>query len=86
MEKDIKRRNWLCEEYFGILIFVEVLTKEPSKRITLKEVLQHPWLTRDIKGIRDARRGSIPATAFELYSLVKPDVEAVKDAQSKDNK
>jgi hypothetical protein len=55
--------------------------KDPNKRITLKDVLQHPWITKDIKGIRDARRGSIPSTAFELFSLVKPDVEALKEEQ-----
>ena len=67
------------------------IRKDPNKRITLKEVLQHPWLTRDIKGIREARKGSIPSTAFGLYSLVKPDVEVVevvkvvKDVQSNEN-
>ncbi len=48
--------------------------KEPSKRLTLKEVLQHPWITRDIKDVRDARRNSLPANAFALYSLAQPDL------------
>ena len=57
------------------------MVKEPSKRLTLKEVLQHPWITRDIKDIRDARRNSLPGTAFALFSLPQPDL--LKEIQKK---
>ena len=52
---------------------IEVLIKDPAKRLTLKEVLQHPWITRDLKDIRDARRNSLPGDQFALYSLVQPE-------------
>ena len=56
----------------------------PEKRITLKEVLQHPWLTGELKDIREARRNSLPGDAFSLYSLVKPETDnLLKDVQKK---
>ena len=52
---------------------VGLLVKDPAKRITLKEVLQDPWITRDVKGVREARRNSLPGDAFTLFSQVQPD-------------
>jgi len=58
--------------------------KDPAKRITLKEVLQDPWITHDLKGVREARRNSLPAEAFTLFSMVKPDTSnLLKDVQKK---
>lgn len=63
---------------------IELLMKDPAKRIGLKEVLQHPWITQDVKGIREARRNSLPGDAFTLYSMVKPDTTNLfKDVQKK---
>lgn len=63
---------------------IELLTKDPAKRISLKEVLQHPWITQDVKGIREARRNSLPGNAFTLFSMVKPDTtNLLKDVQKK---
>jgi len=60
------------------------LVKDPSKRLTLKEVLQHPWITKDIKDIREARRMSLPGNQFELFSLVQPDTkDLLKEIQKK---
>eukprot|EP00831_Metopus_contortus_P001416 TRINITY_DN10507_c0_g2_i7.p1 TRINITY_DN10507_c0_g2~~TRINITY_DN10507_c0_g2_i7.p1 ORF type:complete len:113 (-),score=42.10 TRINITY_DN10507_c0_g2_i7:69-407(-) len=61
-----------------------LLIKDPEKRMTLREVLQHPWITRDIKEVREARRNSLPGNAFELFSLVKPDTtNLLKEIQKK---
>ncbi len=61
--------------------------KDPTKRLTLKEVLQHPWLTREVKGIREARRNSLPGNAFTLFSLVQPDkTDLLKDTHKKHDK
>ena len=58
--------------------------KDPAKRITLKEVLQHAWITRDVKGVREARRNSLPGNAFDVFSLVQPDkTDLFKDAHKK---
>ena len=63
---------------------IELLVKDPKKRIGLKEVLQHPWLTQGVKEISEARRNSLPGDAFELYSTVKPDLtNLLKDVQKK---
>ncbi|MDR3736441.1 MAG: hypothetical protein P4L10_13010 [Acidobacteriaceae bacterium] len=55
--------------------------KDPSKRLTLKDVLQHPWITKDIKDVREARRNSLPGNAFALFSLPQPDL--LKEIQKK---
>lgn len=63
---------------------IELLVKDPAKRTTLKEVLQHQWVTQDAKGVREARRNSLPGDAFTLYSMVKPDTtNLLKDVQKK---
>lgn len=63
---------------------IELLVKDPGKRITLKEVLQHGWITQDAKGIREARRNSLPGDAFTLFSMVRPDTtNLLKDVQKK---
>lgn len=56
--------------------------KDPNKRISLKEVLQHPWLTRDIKGVRDLRRNSLPASAFEAFTQVQPNSGKEKEEKN----
>ncbi len=50
-----------------------MLVKDPAKRLTLKEVLEHPWITRDVKDVQKARRNSLPGNAFALFSQVHPD-------------
>ncbi len=62
--------------------------KDPAKRLSLKEVLEHPWITKDVKGIREARRNSMPGNAFTLFSLAQPDRagELLKGAAELHNK
>jgi len=68
----------LSKVYIDLILYIiEVLAKDPAKRIILKEVLQHPWITRDLKEIRDARRNSLPGNAFGLFSLVQPEKEEI---------
>lgn len=54
------------------LILIELLVKEPQKRLTLNEVLLHPWITKDLSAVREARRNSLPENAFAVYSLPQP--------------
>lgn len=69
-----RKKGWTSLKVISLtFILLELLVKEPSKRLTLKEVLQHSWITRDIKDIREARRNSLPGNAFELFSLAKPE-------------
>lgn len=42
--------------------------------MSLKEVLQHPWITRDLKAVSEARRHSVSISEFELYTLTQPDI------------
>lgn len=41
--------------------------------MTVKEILQHPWITKESKDLREARRSSLPGDAFSLFSLVQPE-------------
>ena len=88
MEENFKGRTRFRQKLtLSYNLLVEILVKEPSKRITLKEVLQHPWITRDIKDVRDARRNSLPGNAFAVYSLVQPDTtNLLKEIQKKQAK
>ena len=62
----------------------KLLIKDPAKRLSLKEILQHPWVTREVKDVRDARRNSMPGNAFTLYSQVRPDTaDLVKETLKK---
>lgn len=43
--------------------------------MTLKEVLQHNWLTNEIRDIGKARSNSLPGDVFELYSSINPEIK-----------
>jgi hypothetical protein len=60
--------------------------KDPVKRITLKEVLEHPWVTRDVKDIQDARRNSLPSDSFALFSLNPEKSDLFKEMMKKKEK
>ena len=72
-EPDYASTSWKKISKEGVDFVKKLLIKDPAKRLGLKEVLQHPWVTRDIKDIREARRNSLPGNAFTLFSLVQPD-------------
>jgi hypothetical protein len=46
--------------------------KNKDKRMTLKDVLQHPWVTKYSKDVREMRRNSLPGTAFKMFSHAQP--------------
>eukprot|EP00831_Metopus_contortus_P001417 TRINITY_DN10507_c0_g2_i8.p1 TRINITY_DN10507_c0_g2~~TRINITY_DN10507_c0_g2_i8.p1 ORF type:complete len:128 (-),score=44.04 TRINITY_DN10507_c0_g2_i8:69-452(-) len=83
-EPDFSSSPWKKITKEAIEFVRRLLIKDPEKRMTLREVLQHPWITRDIKEVREARRNSLPGNAFELFSLVKPDTtNLLKEIQKK---
>lgn len=49
-----------------------MLRKEPNKRITLKELLQHPWLTMNCKDMRVMRENATTENEFRLNTLAQP--------------
>ena len=67
-----QRKELILLKVLFINIIIELLIKDPKKRITLKEILQHPWLINDSKEIMDARRNSLPGEEFSVFSMVKP--------------
>ncbi len=49
-----------------------MLIKDSDKRITVKEVLQHPWVTKELKATGELRRNSLPAQAFAVFTQTSP--------------
>ena len=56
-----------------------MLTKDPKKRMTLKELLKHPWLTMNCKEVRTLRENATCETTFRMNALPKPLMEEGKD-------
>ena len=52
-----------------------MLTKSPNKRITLSELLKHPWLTMNCKDIRAMRENATTENEFRMNALAKPITE-----------
>lgn len=51
----------------NVFVFVEVLVKEPSKRLTIEQILQDPWISS--KQMRKIRLDSMDdLRSFALYS------------------
>eukprot|EP00826_Nyctotherus_ovalis_P042928 TRINITY_DN4486_c0_g2_i2.p2 TRINITY_DN4486_c0_g2~~TRINITY_DN4486_c0_g2_i2.p2 ORF type:complete len:268 (+),score=93.12 TRINITY_DN4486_c0_g2_i2:1576-2379(+) len=45
-----------------------ILVKCPEKRMSLKEILEHPWLTQDIEGMKKVEK----LNEFVAYTAVQP--------------
>lgn len=58
-----------------------MLTKDPAKRITLKEVLQDPWIANE--STIKARKNSSAKDAFDLYSNANPDKAKIEESLKK---
>jgi len=55
--------------------FVErLLVKDPENRMTLEQVLEHPWLVKGAANIRDMRRNSLNdrLSKFKVFSHAEP--------------
>ena len=51
---------------------VGMLAKDPKKRITLKDLLQHPWLVGDCPEVAKLRKQATWTNEFRMFSLVTP--------------
>ncbi len=50
----------------------------------LKEVLQHPWVTKFAKDVREMRRNSLPASAFKMFTHQQPNSPLIfKEAEKR---
>ena len=51
---------------------IGMLSKDPKKRLTLKELLQHPWLVTEHSDLANLRKQATWANEFRMFSLVTP--------------
>ncbi len=53
----------------GIVITrAEILVKDKSKRLTVTQILEHPWLTKNCEVMRELRLGANKGARFGLYT------------------
>ena len=60
-----------------------MLTKDNTKRITIKELLQHPWIVHDSPDLGKQRCEANKQKEFQLFSLVNPFSMKIYDEVSK---
>lgn len=62
-------------ESIDYCVIIELLIKDPRKRMTLEQTLEHPWLTRGDADIRNLRRNSVSdrISKFKMFSHAQPD-------------
>ena len=49
-----------------------MLAKDPAKRISLNELLKHPWLTMNCENVRHMRELATSESIFRMNSLIEP--------------
>jgi hypothetical protein len=57
-----------------LFIKIDLLQKDPSKRMVIKEVLEHPWMQKHVNSnLMEIRRQSRDVTGsnFKLYSMAE---------------
>ncbi len=62
-----------------VLIPAGLLVKDKTKRLPLKQVLEHPWLTKQSQGLRDMRLRSPKIGQFKAYSHQQPHSPQILD-------
>jgi len=65
-----------------------LLTKDPKKRMTLEQVLEHPWLIKGATDIKELRRKSINdrLSKFKVFSHAEPDSPKIMEEIEKRSK
>ena len=65
------RPNYLLTVKININFILDLLQKDPSKRMVIKEVLEHPWIQKYNKStLNDRRRTSSESNGsmFKIYT------------------
>ncbi len=60
-----------------------MLEKDPTKRPTIREVLEDPWITKNFPDVTRLREKAQGATMFQMYSLPKPNSLKIYDEVAK---
>ena len=48
---------------------IDILLKDPEKRMKLKEILKHSWILMDSSSVKDIRSNSVSNDNFRAFSL-----------------
>jgi serine/threonine protein kinase len=70
MEKNFSRSKGSCHTYLTLFKFKDLLVKDPKKRLTLKEVMDHKWLKSDNLNIINEERSD--SSKFKNYASLNP--------------
>jgi ABC-type uncharacterized transport system substrate-binding protein len=62
---------------------IELLIKDKAKRITLREVLEHPWIEKYCSGIREVRMKAGNQSQFKVFSYQQPNSPKILDEIAK---
>ena len=58
---------------------IGMLCKDQDKRISIQELLKHPWLTVDCKDVLELRKHATPEDMFKNYVLQIPSSTKIYD-------
>ncbi len=65
------------------LLVQGMLTKDPDRRITLKEVLTHPWITGSSEKLEAMRKNASNEASFKVFSQQEPNSLKMYDEVSR---
>ena len=78
MGKRLFKGDRICLKY-EINLILELIVKDRTKRMTLTEVLEHPWITENCSDLREMRKNSDSISQFKLYSHQQPHSPKILD-------
>lgn len=74
-----QENQWNLLQVFSIYTILGLLVKEKSKRLPLTQILEHPWITKFNKGIREMRLNAQSDAKFKFYSHQQPQSPKILD-------
>jgi hypothetical protein len=56
------------------ILHLDLLSKQSTKRMTIKEVLEHAWFTKiNMTNLPELRRQSKDGNMFKMYTITEPE-------------
>jgi serine/threonine protein kinase len=73
----LEAKNFVFSKWF--LIYLDLLQKDPTKRLSIKQVLEHNWIKKNNKTLPEIRKKSreILYSTFKIYTTSESDVSDI---------